>query len=411
MAVTALATDRSARPGTVTGSTVLMGFGNALAAPETAWSLLESGTRVVVFMRRGARCALRRSRQVEILEITAPEQDAAAAVADLRAALDEERFGALMPLDDTSLWLCDAAAVEGLPVPVIGPTGDAARLALDKSLQVAAAQRAGLAVPATRHITAIEDLDALTAFPLVLKPALAMRARDGRLARGSAHVCADAAELAAAGRSWNGSEPMLTQPFIPGVGEGLFGLAGRDGLTALSAHRRIRMANPQGSGSSACVSIDVDPELASAAERMLTEAGWQGMFMLEFLRGEDGTPWFMELNGRPWGSMALARRLGLEYPAWALRRFDDPGFEPVYDARPGQVCRHLGRELVHLLMVMRGPRSAALTRWPSRRETLREVLRVRRSDRWYNWRRGEPALFAEDTIRTVYAHLPKRGRR
>jgi hypothetical protein len=411
MALTAPAPDRSERRGAITGSTVLMGFGNALAAPETAWSLLESGTHVVIFMRRGARCALRRSRQIEIIEITAPEDDAQAAVADLRAALTDERFGALMPLDDTSLWLCNAAAAEGLPVPVVGPTGAAAELALDKSLQVAAAQRAGLAVPATRNIDTVNELEGLREFPLVLKPSLAMRRRDGRLARGSAYVCADADELAAAARDWSGSEPMLAQPFIAGVGEGLFGLAGPDGLTALSAHRRIRMANPQGSGSSACTSIDVDPQLAAAAERMLTEAGWQGMFMLEFLRGDDGTPWFMELNGRPWGSMALARRVGLEYPAWALRRLDDPGFEPVYDARAGQVCRHLGRELVHLLMVMRGPKSAALTQWPSRRATLREVLRVRRSDRWYNWRRGELALFVEDTVRTIAAHLPKRGRR
>jgi hypothetical protein len=411
MAVTAPAPAHSARPTTVSESTVLIGFGNALAAPETAWSLLESGTQVVVFMRRGARCALRRSREIEIIEITAPEHDAAAAIEDLRAALTDERFGALMPLDDTSLWLADAAAAAGLPVPVIGPTGDAARLALDKSLQISAAKHAGLAVPPTQHIHALEDLRTLDEFPLVLKPALAMRERDGRLARGSACVCANADELAAAADAWDASEPMLAQPFLAGVGEGLFGLAGSGGLTALSAHRRVRMANPQGSGSSACVSIEVEPELAEAAERMLAEIGWDGMFMLEFLRDDDGTPWFMELNGRPWGSMALARRVGLEYPAWAVRRLDDPGFQPAHDGRAGQVCRHLGRELVHLLMVMRGPKSAALTQWPSRGETLRQVLRVRRSDRWYNWRRGEAGLFVEDTIRTVQANLPKRAAR
>jgi hypothetical protein len=400
MAVTAPTEGGAASERRLTQTTVLIGFGNALAAPETAWSLLESGARVVAFVRQGTHCALRRARDVEIIEITAPEHDARAAVADLRKAVDGGRFGAVMPLDDTSLWLCDAAAAGGLPVPVVGPIGDAAQLALDKSLQVAAAQRAGLAVPPTHHIDTMDDLAALSEFPIVLKPSLAMAECNGRLAKGKAYVCADAAELASAARAWNGAEAMLAQPFIPGIGEGLFGLAGPEGLTALSAHRRIRMANPQGSGSSACVSIAVDPELAAAAERMLLAAGWQGMFMLEFLRAEDGTPWF---------SMALARRLGLEYPAWALRRLDDPGFEPAYDARVGQVCRHLGRELVHLMMVMRGPRSAALTRWPTRHETLRAVLRVRRSDRWYNWRRGELGLFVEDTVRTVQAHLPSRG--
>ena len=59
---------------------------------------------------------------------------------------------------------------------------------------------------------------------------------------------------------------------------------------------------------------------------MLSHTQWRGMFMLEFLRAKDGTAWFMELNGRPWGSMALARRSGLEYPAWALRQLNDSRF-------------------------------------------------------------------------------------
>ena len=207
-----------------------------------------------------------------------------------------------MPLDDTSLWLCDAAAADGLPVPVVGPTGDAAQLALDKSLQVAAAQRAGLAVPPTHHIDTVDDLGSLSEFPIVLKPSLAMAERDQAGSPRARRTCAPMPRSSPRrpGRGTARSR-MLAQPFIPGVGEGLFGLAGPDGLTALSAHRRIRMANPQGSGSSACVSVAVDPELAGAAERMLVAVGWQGMFMLEFLRAEDGTPWFMELNGRPVG--------------------------------------------------------------------------------------------------------------
>ena len=86
MAVTAPTQGGAASERRLAQTTVLIGFGNALAAPETAWSLLESGARVVAFVRRGTRCALRRARDVEIIEITAPEHDARAAVADLRDA-------------------------------------------------------------------------------------------------------------------------------------------------------------------------------------------------------------------------------------------------------------------------------------------------------------------------------------
>ena len=71
------------------GAPVLMGFADALAAPETAWSLLASGRPVVAFARRGARPALRRCKGVELVEITAPEQDSRQALADpeIRAAI------------------------------------------------------------------------------------------------------------------------------------------------------------------------------------------------------------------------------------------------------------------------------------------------------------------------------------
>ena len=125
----------------------------------------------------------------------------------------------------------------------------------------------------------------------------------------------------------------------------------------------------------------------------------------------------MELNGRTWGSMALARRQGLEYPAWSLSEFTDPesdlhghglvaGGDPLPE-RP-LVCRHLGREVVHLLTVLRGPGSVALTRWPSRRRTIAEVLRISREERWYNWRAGESRVFLADTAQTLLAPLRRR---
>jgi hypothetical protein len=108
--------------------------------------------------------------------------------------------------------------------------------------------------------------------------------------------------------------------------------------------------------------------------------------------------------------MALARRCGLEYPAWAVLQTLDPAFQPPVPARldAGITCRHLGRDLVHLLMVVRGPRSRALERWPSRWRTARDVLRVGRGERFYNWRAGEPGVFVHDTVQTVVEQVRRR---
>ena len=339
-----------------------------------------------------------------MVEITDPTENLATARLELRSLLGSGRFGAVMPLDDDSIWLFNAAVSDGIQVAVLGPTGEMAELALDKRLQIEAAACAGFAVPPTTQVESVERLMSLSEFPIVLKPSQPIVDQNGALVRPNGQVCADRAELTRAAHAWGG-EPLLAQPLISGVGEGLFGIAGPTGLHAVSAHRRIRMMNPQGSGSSACSSAPVDPVLAAAAERMLGDAGWRGMYMLEFLRDSDGTPWFMELNGRPWGSMALARRSGLEYPAWAVRQLRDSEFEPPVTSFSEQTCRHLGRELVHVMMVMRGPRSVALTEWPSRSKAVREVLRFRRNDGWYNWRAGDRRVFVDETLRTVTNQL------
>ena len=391
---------------------VAIGFASALAAPEVVSSLLRAGFRVTAFARRGVRSPLRRVPGVRLVEVTAPEQDARAAVAELTAELERLRPAVVMPLDDAAIWT--VARAETGDALVAGDAGSGAELAIDKRLQLAAAAEAGYEVPAT---ATYDDPGAALAadagpYPLVIKSALAVIEHEGRLRRPAAAVCLDRGELEVAVGKLPEGLPVLVQPFLTGTGEGLFGLV-EDGVVRVpSAHRRIRMTNPQGSGSSACVSIRAEERLIEAAGRMLGAAGWRGLFMVELLRDAEGRAWFMELNGRPWGSLALARRAGLEYPAWAVQALLGAGPQLPEHAPPdGVVCRNLGLELVHLLTVLRGAPTDALTAWPSRWGTLRAVARIRRSDRWYNLEPGTGSIFIEDAARTVGAALMRGVRR
>jgi hypothetical protein len=193
------------------------------------------------------------------------------------------------------------------------------------------------------------------------------------------------------------------------VGEGLFGLATPNGIVAWSGHKRLRMMNPHGSGASACAAVsDLDQASQTAAESFLRACNWQGLFMIELLRDSSGKLWFIEFNGRAWGSMALARREGLEYPAWAVQLALQPAAAINVPAqRKSLVCRHLGRELVHLLFVLRGSKSRALKNWPSFWATCSKVLRVRKKDHWYNWRSDDCWVFISDTLLTLRSQLFK----
>ena len=387
-----------------------MGFADALAAIETAWSLQGAGFRVIALSRAGRRPPLRHVRGVELYEVPAPEHDARATVRAVEQLVRRLEPDALLPLDDQSVWVFNELG--DLDVVVAGPTGAAAELALDKSLQVAAALRAGLAVPDTHVLHDPREFGRVDA-PVIVKAARPVSEVDGGLARPTAVVCANNRELeAAATKAWHG--PVLVQPLIAGVGEGLFGHAGGDGVVGWSSHRRVRMINPHGSGSSACRSHDVDDELVGAAERFLQSVDWRGMFMLEFLRDASGTAWFMELNGRAWGSMALARRRRFEYPAWTVGATFDPSFAPRVPDRPPHVtCRNLGLDLIHLLLVARGPQSGAQVEWPRLGQAIRDVLGRQPDGHLYNWTGTQPRVLLADTFGTLgqYARKMRPGRR
>jgi hypothetical protein len=392
---------------------VLIGFAEALAAIESAWSLEAAGFEVLAFARRGARPPLRRSASVALHELTPPELDAAAAEADLRGLIEAADVDAVMPLDDVALALCQGPCREA-GATLIGATGRQAEVALDKRLQIEAARAAGLAVPPTAILDGgpvPDDLD----FPLVVRPAAAIAAGAGRIAGAAgATTCADRGELERRLVGRAEGEALLAQPQLRGTNEGLFGVMTDAGARAWSGHRRLRMMNPAGSGSSACESTVPDPDFCDQVEGMLAAIGWRGLFMVELLRDADGTPWFIELNGRAWGSMALARAGGLEYPAWAARLAFGDALGSLLAPRvvAGRRARHLGRELKHVAIVVRGPGSAAVP-WPSRRRTVRDVFSLRRGDRFYNWsgRTADLPLLLDDTVATLRRRRPAGGRR
>jgi predicted ATP-grasp superfamily ATP-dependent carboligase len=399
-----MAVGRPARTTGADGPVILIGFAEAMAAIETAWSLQGAGFKVIAFRRSGNRPALHRVRGVEVHEVPRPELDAAATVAAVRTLCDALMPTALLPLDDHALWVC--SQLEDGAVPLAGASGFAADCALDKTLQLEAAMQAGLPVPATQAFADLADANP-TCFPVMVKPTRALYEVNGALERPTGVVCANGQEFGrAAARPWPGS--MLIQPLIHGVGEGLFGHVGTRGVIGWSAHRRIRMVNPQGSASSACRSKPVDKDLVEPSERFLSAIGWRGMFMLEFLRDLDGKPWFMELNGRAWGSMALARRRGFEYPAWAVQATLDPSFEPAPPQQPPDILgRNLGLEMVHLAFVARGPQSQAPMEWPRLGRAVRDVCRVASGDRLYNWSRSQPSVLVAETLGTLWQYARK----
>lgn len=386
---------------------ILVGFAEALSAPEVVFSLSRAGFRLRLFTRRGTPSRLARRLGIELIEITAPEEDIDAARADLLAACGGA--DGLFALDDVSLRLATDIAGQTGPLVHIHATGERAEAGLNKGTQLMAARAAGLDVPDGPILRSPDDLPANHPVPAIAKPMDAIEIRDGRIVKGDVHYLMTSDDVARFRALPRLDGPLIVQPLIAGIGEGVFGHATADGVVEWSGHRRLRMMNPHGSGSSACEVLPPDETMRARAETMMTALGWRGPFMIELLRDANGTAWFMELNGRVWGSMALARRNGFDYPAWAAEAAFDPDFVPMRGPERRQTVRHLGREILHLLFTLRGPKTDFhRDGWPSFPRSLLAVLRPGRPSGFYNHDPRYPGFFIADALDTVKAALRKR---
>ena len=90
------------------------------------------------------------------------------------------------------------------------------------------------------------------------------------------------------------------------------------------------------------------------------------------------------------GSMALAIRMGLHYPAWTVMQALDPLFTIPDHTFPKQsiVCRHLGRDIIHLLAVVIGKKEYSLIPNFSKMKTIKQFFSFDRNEKLYNWHKG-----------------------
>ena len=274
----------------------------------------------------------------------------------------------------------------------------ALEIAMDKSRTLSAAENIGILVPPTRALQhsgdAIEAARQL-GYPVVVKPRCSRywTGREFISSDGVGYATSDE-QLAVLMRALDPRLPApLLQKFIPGSGLGICLLLGTDGeVCAEFAHERLRDYRPTGSGSVLRRSVAVDPHVRDLSFRLLRSIGAHGVAMVEFrVDSSTGEPYFMEINGRFWGSLQLAIDAGVNFPALlvdlALGR---PVKKPAY--RENVVLRWWIGDLVRTIRVLKGKPAGYMGKFPSRLSALREFLGPQPAGtrneilRWSDWR-------------------------
>ena len=234
------------------------------------------------------------------------------------------RIDLVFPATDvTTMLLAPHRETPGAPRIVCAPH-TAYEQVTDKFHLLQIANRAQVRTPRTFIATSLQEIEehlSTARFPIVLKPARSRLALHDRIIDTTVYIAQSKAEALVYARAqvWLGAIPCLLQEFIEGHGAGVFALYSEGRPVAWFAHRRLREKPPQGGVSVLCESAAVSTSLREAAQRLLTEAKWNGAAMVEFRVDRAGNPYLMEVNGRLWGSLQLAIDSGIDFP-WLLFR-------------------------------------------------------------------------------------------
>jgi protein-tyrosine-phosphatase len=134
-------------------------------------------------------------------------------------------------------------------------------------------------------------------------------------------------------------------------------------------------------------------ELVHLGETLLDAVEYDGVAMVEFRRAAiDGRPYFLEINGRLWGSLALALHCGVDFPAALVQcyQYGSPvrGESPY---RAGVRCRSVfPGEVGHLVSIFRARTSREAGPAPSKvKAVVRFILlsldpRIRHDHFWWS---------------------------
>ncbi len=296
------------------------------------------------------------------LLVTDAREDASRFVQQLRRELTRQKYLTLLAGSDSSLLALSREREQLADLTELGlPSHSVVRRALSRESLAEAAAQAGFVPPTSIACVGTEQAIAAArrlGFPAVLKSTDAAIARDNAVAGApKGRIVATEADLAHASPAF-GNERLLIQRWAGDHLISFGGVIAGGGLLAVAVSRYRRMWPPPSGSVSFSETIAPPAQLEAMVERLLATIGWEGIFELEMIRSPQGDFVPIDLNPRPYGSMALAGAAGAPLARiwcdWLLGRNPTP-----VRARPGARYRWEVGDLRHLAWQLRRGRLAA----------------------------------------------------
>jgi predicted ATP-grasp superfamily ATP-dependent carboligase len=253
----------------------------------------------------------------------------------LTGLISQRGYDTLIPANDPALALVsdhDAGLRQLLhlacpPAPVV-------RNVLDKSMTLEIARKAGIHAPSTYRVSNDSELEALSGqlrFPVAAKPCQKSDEVDFKVRYFQTY---DSLHHALAADDHLGNK-LLVQEFVQGDGVGIEALMHHGEPVAIFQHRRLKEVPASGGVAAVAIAEPLEPMLVDQALALLRALEWEGVAMVEFRYDRARRQSFlMEVNGRYWGTLALAVQSGVDFPwyEWQIAHGETPSVPPKYSA-------------------------------------------------------------------------------
>ena len=279
-------------------------------------------------------------------------------VCSLAELVRDQRIDMLLPMTEltTTLILNHKGEFNNTTIPLADPSR--VESLMDKCTLMRKAKTLGVPVPRTWYSNenhSPPDQDEFDEYPVILKPGKSWNYLGDQWQRAGVHLIDNYNTLLESIQTdpVYQSYPYMVQERVDGEGQGVFALYDQGRPLAFFAHRRLREKPPSGGVSVLSESIAVDPVLEGHARRLLDDAGWHGVAMVEFKVAADGTAYLMEINTRFWGSLQLAVDAGVDFPALLYKMANGENPATFTDYRTGRRLRWLLGDLDNLYLTLR----------------------------------------------------------
>ena len=190
------------------------------------------------------------------------------------------------------------------------------------------AKKINIQIPKTTVIKNKKDMNKINQFPCIVKPIQSQYILNNQIKSSKVHIARTKEDLIAHGTPLlKQFDEFLLQEYVPGKGVGYFAIAKKGRVLLDFQHERLREVPYTGGPSSLRKSI-YDSKLEQLSSKLLTKLKWTGLAMVEF-RKEGDNYYLMEINGRAWGSLALAQHSEVDFPYNTYKLFTNQVITPV----------------------------------------------------------------------------------